>query len=96
MLGQGFSRIKILKITTFAALAIITARLFIIQILEHDEWVAKANEQHTLLETITARRGEIYMMDGGEPAPIVLNQTTYQIVIDPAITDKESLEKTLS
>ena len=95
MLGQGFSRIKILKITTFAALAIITARLFIIQILEHDEWVAKANEQHTLLETITARRGEIYMMDGGEPAPIVLNQTTYQIVIDPAITDKESLEKTL-
>ncbi|MBR5046020.1 penicillin-binding protein 2 [Candidatus Saccharibacteria bacterium] len=95
MLGQGFSRIKILKITTFAALAIITARLFIIQILEHDEWVAKANEQHTLLETITARRGEIYMMDGGEPAPIVLNQTTYQIVIDPAITDKESLKKTL-
>ncbi len=95
MLGQSFSRIKILRIITFAALAIITARLFIIQILEHDEWVAKANEQHTLLETITARRGEIYMMDGDEPAPVVLNQTTYQIVIDPAITDKNALKETL-
>lgn len=89
------SRITILKGITFVALAIITVRLFAIQIIEHDEWVAKANEQHTLLETITARRGEIYMMDGEEPVPVVLNQTAYQIVIDPAITDKESLKNTL-
>ncbi len=89
------SRITILKGITFVALAIITVRLFAIQIIEHDDWVAKANEQHTLLETITARRGEIYMMDGEEPVPVVLNQTAYQIVIDPAITDKESLKNTL-
>lgn len=89
------SRITILKGITFVALAIITVRLFAIQIIEHDEWVAKANEQHTLLETITARRGEIYMMDGEELVPVVLNQTAYQIVIDPAITDKESLNNTL-
>lgn len=89
------SRITILKGITFVALAIITVRLFAIQIIEHDEWVAKANEQHTLLETITARRGEIYMMDGEEPVPVVLNQTAYQIVVDPAITDKESLNNTL-
>ena len=89
------SRITILKGVTFVALAIITVRLFAIQIIEHDDWVAKANEQHTLLETITARRGEIYMMDGEEPVPVVLNQTAYQIIIDPAITDKESLKNTL-
>ena len=89
------SRIKVLKIVTFSALAIITVRLFAIQIIEHDDWVAKANTQHTMLQTITARRGEIYMMDGDEPVPIVLNQTTYQVVIDPAVTDKEALKKTL-
>ena len=89
------SRIKILKSLTFAALAIIAVRLFFIQIIEHDAWVAKANDQHTLLETITAKRGEIYMMDENEPAKVVLNQTVYQIIIDPATTDKEQIKTAL-
>ena len=92
---QPFSRIKILKIVTVVALAIITVRLFAIQILEHDDWVAKANEQHTLLETITAKRGEIYMMDGSEPTPVVINQTVYQVVIDPAVTKKDEIRQVL-
>ena len=89
------SRIKILKSLTFAALAIIAVRLFFIQIIEHDTWVAKANDQHTLLETITAKRGEIYMMDENEPVKVVLNQTVYQIIIDPATTDKEQIKTAL-
>ena len=89
-------RIKILKKIVFVALAIIAVRLFFIQIIEHDMWVAKADEQHTLLETIVAKRGEIYMMDGDEPAAVVLNQTTYQIIIDPAITEKDAIEKALT
>ncbi len=70
-------------------------RLFFIQIIEHDQWTAKADEQHTILETITARRGEIYMMDHGEPVAVVLNQTTYQIVIDPTVTKKEDIQQVL-
>ena len=77
------------------ALLIILVRLFFIQIFEHDTWVAKANEQHTLLETITPKRGEIYMMDKGEPVAVVLNQTAYQIIIDPAVTNKEQLKESL-
>ena len=92
---KNLSRIKILKIVTIVALAIITVRLFAIQIIEHDNWVAKANEQHTMLETITARRGEIYMMDGKDVVPVVLNQTTYQVIIDPAGTKKEDIKKVL-
>ena len=88
-------RIKILKYLTLAALGIITVRLFVIQIIEHDMWVAKASEQHTLLETITARRGEIYMMDGDMPAAVVLNQPSYQIIIDPAVTPKDDLKSAL-
>ncbi len=94
-MAKSSSRIKILRTVTFVVLAIITVRLFAIQIIEHDSWVAKANQQHTLLETITAKRGEIYMMDGGEPVPVVLNQTTYQVIIDPAVTDKDALKDVL-
>jgi len=89
-------RLKILKIVVLAALGIILVRLFFIQIVEHGSWMARADEQHTLLETITAKRGEIYMMDKGEPVPVVLNQTTYQIVIDPTVTKKEDIEKVMS
>ena len=89
-------RITILRNITLVALAIIAVRLFSIQIIEHDAWVAKANEQHTLLETITAKRGEIYMMDHDEPVAVVQNQAAYQIVIDPTVTKKEDAEKVIS
>ena len=88
-------RTKILKNVTLVALGIIAVRLFFIQIIEHDAWVAKANEQHTMLETIVAKRGEIYMMDNGEPVPVVLNQTAYSIIIDPAVTKKEDIKAAL-
>lgn len=90
------SRIKILRNLTIVALVIIAVRLFFIQIIEHSYWVAKASEQQTLLETITARRGEIYMMDGDEPVPVVLNQTTYLVIIDPAVTEKDKITDVLN
>ena len=89
------SRIKILKKVVLVIFAIITVRLFFIQIVEHDAWVAKADEAHTMLETIVARRGEIYMMDSGTPVAVVMNQTTYSIIIDPAITDKDKIKAAL-
>ena len=58
-------RIEILRRVVLVLLAIILIRLFFIQIVEHGAWVAKADEEHTLLETIVAKRGEIYMMDEG-------------------------------
>ena len=80
-------RIRILRNLVLVALAIITVRLFFIQIIEHDQWVARADEEHTILETITARRGEIYMMDHGEPVAAVLNQTNYQVILETYAKD---------
>lgn len=88
-------RIKTLRIVIFAALAIIVVRLFFIQIVEHDAWVAKADEQHTLLETIVAERGKIYMMDGNDPVAVVLNQTVYSIIVDPMMTDLDAIHEAL-
>ena len=89
------SRINILKKVVLFALAIIAVRLFFIQIIEHDTWVAKASDQHTLLETIEPKRGEIYMMDGDQPVAVVLNQTVYSVIIDPAITEKDKIKAAL-
>ena len=88
-------RLKILRTIVLVLLGIILLRLFFIQILEHGNWVAKASEQHTILETITAKRGEIYMMDHDQPVAVVLNQTTYEIVIDPTVTKKEDIEQVI-
>ena len=88
-------RIKTLRVVIFAALAIIVVRLFFIQIIEHDAWVTKADEQHTLLETIVAERGKIYMMDGNDPVAVVLNQTVYSIIVDPMMTDLDAIHEAL-
>ncbi len=90
--NKTLSKIQVLRYVILVALIIILARLFFIQIVEHGDWVAKANEQHTLLEKITPKRGEIYMMDNDEPVAVALNQTTYQIVIDPVVTEKAVIE----
>ena len=90
------ARLKILRYVVIGALAIIIVRLFFIQIIEHSSWIAKADEQHTILEKITPKRGEIYIMDKNEPVPVVLNQTMYQVVIDPTVTQKEDIEKVVN
>ncbi len=89
------TRVRFLKLVTLAAFLIIAARLFSIQIIEHDKWVEAADAQHTLLEKIVAKRGEIYMMDMNDPVPVVLNQTVYSVIIDPAMTDKDKIKAAL-
>lgn len=88
-------RVKFLRLCLGLAIAVILARLFQIQILEHDAYVAKAAAEHTSLYDIVAKRGEIYMMDGDEPVPVVLNTTVWTIVIDPQVTDKDAMREAM-
>lgn len=71
-------------------------KLFQIQILEHDAYVAKAEAEHTSLYDIVAKRGEIYMLDGEEPVPVVLNTTVFSIIVDPQTVNKEAISDLLS
>ena len=82
------NRSKLLKIGLFVAIAVIAVRLFVIQILEHEKWQRLADEQHTMQNTILAKRGEIYMMDGDEAVPIVMNETVYTVLVDPMMADE--------
>ena len=79
-------------------MTLIVTKLFSIQVIHHDEYVAKAETQHTMQNTIVAKRGEIYVMDGDEPVPIVMNIKVWSIIIDPQVTrgERDKIEKTLN
>lgn len=88
-------RIRILKWVVGIALAVIVVRLFFIQVVEHEDWVAKADETQTMLKEIKAKRGEIYFSDGSGISTAVLNRTVYQIVVDPQVSDLEGIQAAL-
>lgn len=79
-------------------MTLIVAKLFSIQVIHYDEYVAKAETQHTMQNTIVAKRGEIYMLDGDDPVPIVMNTKVWAIIIDPQITreDRSNVEKVIN
>ena len=74
---------------------VILVRLFFVQIIQKGTWVAKAEAQHTLENTIRAKRGGIFMMDGEEPVQVVMNEKAYNVIVDPMILDEEKTRMTL-
>ena len=76
-------------------MAVIIIRLFFLQVLEHSDYVAQAEAQHTMQNTVLAKRGEIYILDGKETVPIVMNSKVWSVILDPQITkgNREEVEK---
>lgn len=89
-------RVRFLRLCLVLAVAIILTKLFQIQILQHDFYVAKAEAEHTSLYDIVAKRGEIYMLDGEEPVPVVLNTTVFSVIVDPQTVTKEAVSELLN
>ncbi len=78
----------ILAVLVLGIMAVFVVRLFILQILQHDSFVAQANKEQIKRLVIPAKRGLIYAMDGTSPSPVVLNQTVYTLFADPEmVTD---------
>ena len=77
------SRTSLLAIILLGIMAVFVLRLFQLQVLQYGKYVelAARNQQRTLV--IPATRGEIYMMDGKTPAPVVLNRMIFKVVADP-------------
>lgn len=90
------AREKVLKVGLAVAVVVILLQLFLIQIVQHDSWVKRAEDEHIVQSTIKAERGEIYMMDGDQPTLVVMNESSWTVVIDPMLVDAEELESTLS
>ncbi|MBR3233506.1 penicillin-binding protein 2 [Candidatus Saccharibacteria bacterium] len=86
------NRAKTLGIILMSAVTLILIRLFFIQIIEHDSWVARAEQEHIVQNTIKAKRGEIYMMDGEDPVIAVMNEKVWSVIIDPMLADAEKTQ----
>lgn len=82
------SRAYILAIVTVAVMAIFVVRLFYLQVIKHDFYVALAKQEQMKQLVIPAKRGEIYALDGVKPVKIVLNETVYTVFADPKLADK--------
>jgi len=77
------SRAQLLVGLLFLALAIFAVRLFHIQVIEHDKYLAQADEMQISKRTINPERGELFVRDkDGTLSPLVLNQTVYTVFAD--------------
>ena len=74
------------------------ARLFEIQIVEHNEYILKANEERKKERELLAKRGQIYMMSGeNNTVPVVMNERTWTIFVDPSyVGDKNKVQVELT
>ncbi len=79
-----FSRTDILAVILLGCMAIFVMRLFWLQIIQHGTYAEIAKRGQWRNFVIPASRGEIYMQDGSVPVPVVLNQTVYNVIADPA------------
>ena len=82
------SRAGYLAIGLTVAMAVIIVRLFYLQVIAHDYYVAKALEEQVKKSTIPAKRGMIYAMDDKSPVPLVMNQEVYTVFVDPKVVDQ--------
>jgi cell division protein FtsI (penicillin-binding protein 3) len=62
---------------------VLVARLFYLQVLQHEHYIAQASKEHTRKYEVPARRGELYVRDGDGVTPLALNQTLKLVYADP-------------
>ena len=88
-LTQG-TRTRMLAILTLVIMAVFVVRLFYLQVIRHEFYVAQADAEQVKALVVPAHRGEIYALDNGVPEPIVLNETVYTVFADPKIVKDEA------
>lgn len=89
---QKGSRSRVLAAMLLIIVGIFIIRLFYLQIIKHDYYVAIANSEQIKQLTIPAKRGVIYALNGDTPTPLVMNQTVYTVFADPkTVTDDDKI-----
>jgi len=82
------NRIRIFLLALFSILAVgaTIARLFYLQVIEHERYLDLAQRQHKLSQELTAERGEIFISDSlaSAPYPVVVNVNKPLVYVDPA------------
>ncbi|MFZ2984508.1 MAG: hypothetical protein WA054_01775, partial [Candidatus Moraniibacteriota bacterium] len=82
-------RVEIIGIAIFFTGALLLIRLYFIQVVSHDKWVAIAENQHNAFQELIADRGEIYIHDGEGRYPLAVNREYQMVYVSP----KDVVEK---
>lgn len=96
-----------LKFGLVSVIFVFLARLFFIQVVEHDRYVREANAMRVKQYELLAKRGEVYFMDGDKDvSPAIMNERTWTVFVDPnfiiknagsnGVLSKEDTQKKLS
>jgi cell division protein FtsI/penicillin-binding protein 2 len=89
MKNVKFTRSQVLTFGLLLVMLVFVAKLFDIQILQHDKYLAEADDMQVTKATINPVRGQIFVRDrDGNIAPLVLNRTVYTVFADPSSIEK--------
>lgn len=90
-------RVKFLFAVIVLVTLVLVSRLYFIQVINHDKWVAVAASQHNAYQELIADRGEIYMRDGDDRYPLAVNREySLAYVIPRDVVDKDHTALELS
>ena len=90
---KKMSRTNILGLALLLAFSAIVVRLFQLQIIDNEKYLALADAEQMKRFEIPAQRGLIYAMDGKTPTKLVMNESIYTVFADPQmIKDDEKSE----
>lgn len=93
---QPGSRSRILAALILIVMAVFVVRLFQLQIIDHDKYVAMADSEQIKSFTLKAKRGLIYTLDDNTPTPLVLNESVYTVFADPSTIDPQDRQTVAS
>ncbi len=95
---SGVWRVRLFSFLLFFMGLLVVSRLFFLQVLSHEKWVALAENQHNSSQELSADRGEIYMHDGDtDRYPLAVNREYQMVFVVPKdITEKDTVAVELS
>ncbi|HSX14408.1 MAG TPA: penicillin-binding protein 2 [Candidatus Saccharimonadales bacterium] len=90
-------RLGLLLAGSIVVICAIGARLVQLQIFDHGHYLALAKSSQSHKYEVPAKRGQIYVLDGDQKSPLVLNQTLHTIYADPRfVSDKVKTAQAIS
>ncbi len=84
----GDWRVFLCGLLLVGGLAVVLWRCFSLQILGHDKYAEQADLEQMRQWVIPARRGQIYAFESGAVVPLVLNETVYEVFVDPLLIEQ--------
>lgn len=82
-----FWRLYFFRGILFFAGMVIIGRLYVLQVIGREKWVAMAEEQHLVAQALRAERGSVSLRDGDLTYPIAVNREYKLVYVIPKLVE---------